>query len=294
MLKRYSMLSEAMDLSTSKPGQRSASLACSTSGEVYLGALLDSATRIVQASSELVALSQAAGHRDYSIAEVVTLQEGGDPRTAVTPQSLQLLLDYAARSGVRIKHTILGPGMVPLLESLDIRTLAPFYLPRPAMPEYVRVATDADVSPNATQFDENKDRHLRVGSLARMGLERAFVRQDADQRYGAVVVAASGKAYFNGQFSSIGGRTTHAEMTSMFSAHMAGETKITDVGLVCTRYTDKPAEVCGCCRQFLTDFPSTNGDLRIHRFSHDGSVSNASTLAELLPNQWSNTYVAGS
>jgi cytidine deaminase len=294
MLRRYSMLSETMDLSTGKPGQRSASLAYSTSGEVYPGAFLDSATRITQASSELVALSQASGHRDYSVSEVVTLQEGGDHRTAVTPESLQLLLDYAARSGRRVRYTILGPGMVPLLESIDVRKLAPYYLPRPAMPDYVRLATNADISPNACKLDENGDVVMQVGKLARAGMERAFIQNDTDQRYGAVVVAASGKAYYHGQVSSLGGRTTHAEMTSVFSAHMAGETEITDVGLVCTRYVDMPAEVCGCCRQFLADFPSTSGDLRIHRFPHDGSASSINTLAELLPSQWSNTYVADS
>jgi cytidine deaminase len=294
MLRRFSMLSETMDLSTGNPGQRSASLAYSTSGEVYPGALLNSATRIVQASSELVALSQATGHRDYSVFEVVTLQEGGDPRTAVTPQCLQLLLDYAARSGRRVNYTILGPGMVPLLESIDVRRLAPYYLPRPAMPDYVRLASDADISPNTCRLDESGDVVMQVGKLTRAGMERAFIQNDTDQRYGAVVVAASGNAYYHGQVSSLGGRTTHAEMTSIFSAHMEGETEITDVGLVCTRYADKPAEVCGCCRQFLADFPSSTGALRVHRFSSDGSAIQVNTLAELLPNQWSNTYVADS
>lgn len=280
-------LALGMDVSNVEPGMRQAAVAISESGELYRGAFINSQSSLLDTTAAMSALYNASQHQDYPIEKIVVMSEAG-AASPFAPVTSQFIIDYARRSGrpnisleVRDEHN----DVVAVIE--DARELSPFYAPLAdaATLDFVRDASD-----QPPQKTCNKQRYGDAISLlraaARTATQRAFVRYNDATRYGSAVETPGG-IYFGGQYGSYDGRTNiHAEMGATILARLDGETIITAIGIASPKFAEVPAQMCGCCRQFMHEM--TDNNPTVHMFGWNDGVHESMPLSEYLPATWSN------
>ncbi len=263
-----------------KPGEREASMALSGNGE-YLGVKIISPTKLLNISPEEAALVSATRSRDYEIIEMVTMRERIRSGNMILPSTAQLLVAHARRTGREIIYRVVNMDGIEV-SMQPASDLTPGYSPffdvvvEPTVPE----ASVLDIEVSQLDFSTLKQ-------MALQGMERAFTLKQGDSRYGAAVVTASGRVHISGQYSGAeGGRTIHAEMGAIIGALTeAGE--ITHIGLVSDKFPDTTPDMCGACRQFLSDAKGRrNIDPEIVNFARDTGVFSTHRLRTYLPSAW--------
>ncbi|MGI9027474.1 MAG: hypothetical protein ACR2FM_01360 [Candidatus Saccharimonadales bacterium] len=266
-----------------KDAPRTATTAYSVSGKHYLAGYVESDTHLLYTSSEQVALMLATQSSDYQINRLVTIQESIDPAELVSPITLKIIVDFARRTGQPIAYTVLDTSGVEVFHADDVNTILSFYAP---VTHVLGKVTDAVITTNKTKAVGDKPKQLKEQALK--GVARSFPTYDSASGYGAAVITADGSMYHSGQYSSFEHRTNvHSEMGAVIAAIMNGQTQITDIGLVSTKYTDKPCQMCGSCRQFLAEMSTRfNLDLDIHLFAFSSNQHESHKLDSYLPKSW--------
>lgn len=98
-------------------------------------------------------------------------------------------------------------------------------------------------------------------------------------KVGAAVLCANGKIYSGCNVENASyGLSVCAERTAVFGAVCSGEREIVAVAIAVSGDTAFP---CGACRQVLTEFAPSGGDMRVYLVSDQGVEEY--TLRELLP-----------
>lgn len=284
-------MTEGFDLAVAKKGEagapahRSVSLCYSDSGKKYRGANVDSDTNLLTMSSEQVALLSSVAHHDYKINKIVTLVEQTED-AIVNPVTIKILADFSTRTGTNISYSMIDMKGSILFNTYDIRELMPFYKPRTAILSKVREAT---ISTAKETLDTNISLPQQLKTFAHKGLLSSFTTSDTASGYGAAVATEDGNIYFTGQYSSTEKRSgVHAEMAAIILALMDNHKKIIALGLISTKYEESPCEICGCCRQFLSEISNKyHLNIALYCFAKNTDEFKKYTLEELLPHQWS-------
>ncbi len=261
---------------------RMSSIALSTSGAIYDGALIGSDTNLLTISSEQVALSMATAVQDYGIEKVITMTTGSALELQ-TPLTIKILVDHALRTNRGIAYSIVNQDSEILFDIHDVRRALPFYNPAPIV--LAKVAT-AVMTPNVIQA--GLDDVVALKQCAIEGIDRNFPLYDSASGYGAAVMTSSGRIFFSGQYSSPDKRLgVHAEMNAVLCAVMAGEMDIVRLGVVSSKFKDEPCQMCGCCRQFFAEMcVKWKIDPDIHCFALESDVSALWKPNAYLPATW--------
>jgi cytidine deaminase len=261
---------------------RASSVALSASGAMYDGVLIGSDTNLLTISSEQVALSMATAVQDYGIEKVTTMTTGSTSDLQ-SPLVLKILVDHALRTKHVIAYSIVNQNGETLFEVDDVRRIFPFYTPRAI--ELAKIST-ASITSNIIEAALED-----IGALKRCAIEgiaRNFPLYDSASGYGAAVMTSSGKIFFSGQYSSPDKRLgVHAEMNAILCAMMAGETEVVRLGVVSSKFTEEPCQMCGCCRQFLAEMCAKwNIDPEIHCFASESDALVMWKVSDYLPATW--------
>lgn len=266
-------------------GNRTSSVCYSKSGQKYRGANVDSDTHLLNLSSEQVALLLAISHQDYLIEEITTMTENGSA-FVLDPLVVKIVIDFCVRTGGEIRYSVVNTEGEVIFECEAITKLIPFYKPSPTILSKTKSAILRESHSPILARTPIKD---ELKKYAQLGLLNDFPTHDNASSYGASVLTEGGVIYYTGQYSSFEKRTmVHSEMAAIILALMDGKTKITALGLVSTKFTDTPCEICGCCRQFFSEISSKyNLNMELYCFAKDTNEFKQYTLTELLPNQWS-------
>ena len=284
-------MTEGLELAVAKkgaggtPAHRSVSLCYSDSGKKYRGSNIDSDTNLLTMSSEQVALLSSVAHHDYKINEVVTLVEQTED-AIVNPVTIKILADFSMRTGTNISYRIIDMKGVLLFKTHNICELMLFYTPPTTVLSKVHEAT---ISTAKEILDAKTSLPQQLKSSACKGLLSSFTTSDTASGYGAAVATEDGNIYFTGQYSSTEKRSgVHAEMAAIILALMDNNKKIIALGLISTKYEESPCEICGCCRQFLSEISSKyHLNISLYCFAKNTDEFKKYTLEELLPHQWS-------
>lgn len=268
--------------------KRSSSIAYSKSGKSYHGAHIGSDTNLLSISSEQVALLGAMQNNDFKIESVVTILETPDEKEIASPITIKILIDFARRTGQKIKYTIIDINENILLNTDDVSSLLPFYKPERTFLK--KVVANTKIQSNKANFSgDSSDIINALKKYALLGIDKNLPRYDSASGYGSAVLTKSGKIYFSGQYSSFDKRlNVHSEMAAVISALMEKDTDITHIGLVSTKYKNEPTQMCGCCRQFLSEMINRFGmNIEIFLFAKDGDSYEKRSIEDYLPDNWS-------
>ena len=140
--------------------------------------------------------------------------------------------------------------------------------------------------PNKIPYNPAKPISDQLRSAAKLGSETHFT-SNTKTLYGSSVL--SGKhIYFGGVYSCFDRRLSlHSEMVSCLSAIMDGNTNISNLGLISTKFVDSCPQCCGSCRQFLMEIQQkTKIPIKVHSFSFDEKNVFETKLDDYLPHSW--------
>ncbi len=287
---RFPDLHAALDLArvTKTDHPRSASMAISSSGQVYQAGCVESFNHILHIPSELAVLLLATAQNDFGIQHIATMYESLPSEEVASPQVLKILVDHVRRTGVPLEYSVLDVEGNQRFLSEDISQIFPYYQPITKPLKRTQVAT---IEPNFGEVG-NQDIVDVLRNNARKGLARTFLTKDEASGYGCCVITADGKYYFSGQYSSFDHRANvHAEMAAVIIALMSSNSPITHIGLMSTKHLTHCCEMCGICRQFLQEICLLlKFDPEILTFALEKDEYEKHSLATYLPSQWHNTY----
>ncbi len=280
-------LKDALNLCIIKKEEdkRIASIAYSKSGKSYSGAHIGSDTNLLSIFSEQVALLGAMQNNDFQIESVVTMLETPNEKEIISPIIIKLLIDFARRTGQDIKYTVIDREGNMLFNIDNISSILPFYKPERV---FLKKVENTEIQSNKAKLPKDSEIKDVLKKYAVIGVDRNFPRYDCASGYGTAVITKSGNVYFSGQYSSFDkGMNVHSEMAAVISAIMEKDTEITHIGVVSTKYTDSPAHMCGCCRQFLAEMMSRfNINPELFLFAKDTDVYEKRNMNEYLPDIW--------
>jgi len=266
---------------------KTASIAYSRTGQEYLAANIFSDSNLLSVSSEQVVLVLAVHHNDFQVNEIVTLVEEPNPQQLVSPLILKIIIDHQTRTGTKINYTIVNKKGKVLFETKKINQLMPFY--NPPLKKLSKVK-QAQVSENYSVVNQPRDIKSVLKEYALLGIERNFPTYNSASGYGTAILTDKSNLYFGGQYGSFDKRIgLHSEMAVSISVLMSNQReRITHLGLVSSKYTDEPCEICGCCRQFLSELiQKFNYQIDFFCFAKDNNLFKKYSINQLLPGQWS-------
>ena len=272
---------------TRKDGNKvSSSIAYSESDRSYLAGSLASDTNLLDFSSEQAALIVASHNNDFKINQVVTLFIDETHQT-LSPIVIKLLIDHSLRTGADISYKIINLDGKIIFEEKNVRNIFPFYTPQLSKLEKI---DSSEISENIAIINKDEKTEDVLKKYALLGIERNFPTYDSASGYGTAIITNKNKIYFGGQYSDPGKRlNAHSEMATFIDVLVNKEQEhITHLGIVSSKYTDTPCEICGCCRQFLSEVSSKyNLDIKFFCFAKNTEEYNRYTINQLMPNQWS-------
>src|SRR3989344_828122 len=281
--KEVEKLKETLSLSvTKKEGERTASIAYSSSGKMYCAGSVASDTNSLNISSEQAVLVLSALNTDYGIERIVTIREAsGD--TSLSPIVGKIIIDHSMRIEKSIEYKIVNLSGENIFESKDISKEFSNY-----KPEKIIIGRFQNSKFQENHLQLNISEPLELKPYAIQGLDRNFPLYDGASGYGTAVATKNGKVYFGGQYSSPDKRLgLHSEVTSILSALMDKNHEITDIGIVSSKYPDSPCDMCGICRQFISEI-CAKFDIspKLHCFSKDTDEYRTYKIKEYLPSSW--------
>lgn len=280
-------LSAALALSiTKKEGVgRESAIAISKSGKSYTGAIVESDTNIFNIPAEQVAIMLSTISNDYKVCEVITMIENQTKNINVSPIVLKIFKDHSIRSKIDIKYKIVNKLGEILFSTDNTNNALPYYKPD----NIVLSKVDQKPSPfhKKIKVSGEKDRIKNLKSYAILGLQKNFPLYDSASGYATAVIADE-EIFFAGQYSSPDKRLgLHSEVNAVLSSLMSKNKKITHIGLVSTKYTDSPCNMCGNCRQFIYEiFSKFNLNPKLYLFSKDTNDFDVYLIKDYLPAAW--------
>lgn len=268
---------------------KSVSIAISSSGHTYIAGNITSDTNLLDISSEQTALLLSIQSSDFGVQEIVTLVERSDAwKNNLSPVVVKIMIDYVVRSGNAMMYTVIDTAGEVIFKINNVSEAFMWYKPNPVLLERVKNARHVVNSTDVVDVKNNLPIILKKYAL--IGTETNFPTHNNASGYGVSVVTSTGKIFWSGQYSSFEKRLNiHAEMGSFISAVMHGETEITALGVVSTKHKNFPCEICGCCRQFLSEMIERFSiqDMKFYCFAQETEDVNTYFLNDLLPHKWS-------
>ncbi len=266
---------------------RTSSIAISSSGKSYKAGLIESDTNTFNIPSEHIALMLSTISNDYRVVKIITMVEKVDSQNYISPMTLKIIKDYSIRSGLDIEYTIVDIKGKILLNKENITDLIPYYNPEKIILSRTNQEV-LDYKYTTTPKDRRNIPNL-LKKYAILGLNKNFPLYDSASGYAAAVLTKSGKLFFAGQYSSPDKRLgLHSEVNSIISAIMNKDFNITHIGLVSTKYFDTPCNMCGNCRQFISEMAQNfNFEPKIYLFSKESSDYKEQDINDYLPSSWS-------
>jgi cytidine deaminase len=252
----------------------SASLARTTNG-IYYSGKMRSHTHLLTIPSELGALVQATSHLDASVHEIITLTQ--DKHFLLNGESI--ISNHASRTHLPIRYRVYTLDGKKILD----KTIPP--APNTNSLAFLKKWTKGvpwrDVSMSISL-------EKQLAECARQGMNAHFGVSDGFSRYGACIRAGN-KLYWSGVYSNPDERIgLHAEMSATILAMMDENTKIEDVAIISDKFVDRPAAMCGACRQFLMEIQQKNeNEIKVFAYALNSETPTITTLNELLPGSWS-------
>jgi len=274
-------LTQTLTRCVEKKDAGTSSIAYSPNGSYAAGSMA-SDTNSLNISSEQAALILSSLNTDYGVHTVVTLAPGDT--VSVSPVILKIMVDHSIRTGVPLAYKIINSNGTVLFETENVSKLLPFYTP-----ERIIISRFATATPG--QNFEHKTSvlaPLELRSFAIKGLERNFPLYDSASGYGTALMTKSGKVYFGGQYSSPDKRLSlHSEVNTIMSAIMNGDSDISHIGIVSSKYTDTPCDMCGICRQFISEI-SSRFELSptLYCFAKETPEYREYAIDQYLPSAW--------
>ena len=250
-----------------------------TPGSAYYSGILESKTHLLDITSESAALSLAMSHADPMVSEVITLVRG---EFIPNPLVVKILADHARRTGLKIHYSVYDESMKLLFELKDASST--YYSPKTDRLERI---SGWKPRHNSVMLDLNRPVDEQLRECAKKGMETHFT-SNTGSLYGSAVLAGN-RIYFGGVYSSYEKRLNlHAEMAACIGAFADGNTAISKVAIISTKFNDSLPSVCGCCRQFLIEIQQKTGmPITLVMFTLDGSAQREVTLDDALPDAWS-------
>lgn len=283
-----SKLRNALSLSVTKKEhkERISSIACSDSGSFYYTGLIESDTNTFNITSEQAALVLSVLANDYKVSKIITMVETTTPQNVVSPIVLKIIIDHSIRTGQKIEYTIINIEGRVLFSSKETGSALPHYKPEPIVLQ--RVTQKPQPYMAEVKNNDKKDMPALLKSYAMRGLEKNFPLYDSASGYATAVLTANNKIFFAGQYSSPDKRLgLHSEVNAVLAALMNNEASITHLGLVSTKYSDSPCNMCGNCRQFLSEIISRYKlSPTIYLFTKDTDEYNECGINNYLPSSW--------
>lgn len=277
----------ALCILKTKDINRISSVAISKSGKYYAAGKIASDTKLLDISSEQAALSLSVQHNDFGVYKVITLIENPNDTPVVSPVVAKIIIDHSIRTGLPIEYQIIDTKQKTLFHTKNAQSVFPLYNPSVVVLTKAKTG-DRPMSENKIILDENIDYTTILKHYATLGIERNFPTYDSASGYGAAIITKDNTLYFSGQYSGFDNNTgLHAEMTVVIRALMDRNAEITRLGLVSTKYSDTSCNMCGCCRQFVSEISNRfhhNPD--IFCFAKDTSEYTHHTLNNYLPQLW--------
>lgn len=259
-----------------KEGARAnnASLARTPNGTYYSGKMRSN-THLFTIPSELGALVQATSHTDAKVNEIITLTEG--KHFALNGESI--ISSHISRTQIPIRYRVYSQDGKNILD----KTITP--VPNAQPITFWKKWTKGTPS---CEVNESISLEKQLAEGARRGMSAHFGTSDSFSRYGACIRAGN-KLYWSGVYSNPDERAgLHAEMSAAMVAIMDGNTEIEDVAIISDKFVDRPATVCGACRQFLMDIQEKNQNkITVFAYALNSEIPTITTLNELLPGSWS-------
>ena len=257
------------------------SVAISQSSTYYAGSVA-SDTHLLDIPSEQLALTSASHNNDFKIEGVLTLSEESAP--VVSPIVLKIIADHATRIGRPIGYCLLNEEREVVFQTEDVNSVLPFYA-SPLAP--LTVINDRRLSPSPVPF-KGSDELFLLKRHTLEGIKRNFPTSDSASGYGAAVLTEGGMVYFGGQYSSPDKRLgVHAEMGVISRALMEEGARIKAIGVASSKYEEEPCQMCGCCRQFLSEVCERYSiDPTIFCFAASTDAVAIYKIKDLLPNRW--------
>ncbi len=268
---------------TKKDGSfRSVSVAVSLSGEKYFGGLVESDTNTFNLPSEHIALMLSTISNDYRVNEIVTLTEETDHYTL--PIILKIIIDHSIRTGQLIKYTLIDTKGDIIFKQENVSL--DFYKPKNIL--LSKINQNHSPYHKKLNLDQNKNLVDEIKKYAIEGLVKNFPLYDSASGYATSVVTEKNEIFFAGQYSSPDKRLgLHSEVNSILSSLMYNKDKITHIGLVSNKYKNEPCQMCGNCRQFISEICSKfNFDPKIYLFAKDKDIYIKQNINNYLPSKW--------
>lgn len=288
----FNKLKKGLDLAVvknkTKNGYQTSSIAYSFSGKSYIAGNIASDTHLLDITSEQAALCLAIHNNDFKINRIVTMAKDCNPLEVTFPIIAKVLIDHKIRTGTDIEYYILNEEGNVIFHTNNISKNISNYVPSEALLQKVK---NLEVSSNCINFlDLEGDKKLILKKYASLGVERNFPTYDSASGYGVSILTNQGNLYFGGQYSSFEKRLNlHAEMAVAVDVLMSKKSeKITDLGLISTKYEDEPCEMCGCCRQFFQELSGKlKFDIKFYCFAKSNDKYNEYSIKDLIPQKWS-------
>lgn len=278
-------LKKSLDLCVTKKdhNERTSSVSISKSGNHYYGGLIESDTNTFNISSEQVCLVLSTISNDYRVEKIITMLETPTSQNFISPLILKNIIDHQIRTGFNIEYTVVDVNGKILFHKENIQKYIPFYRPLPILLS----RTNLKYSPYKIKSKVNNVKILK--NTAILGLNKNFPLYESASGYASAVRTSKGNVYFAGQYSCPDKRLSlHSEVNAVIAALMNKDYKIMSLGLVSTKYKDTPCNLCGNCRQFISEINDKYGlNIQIHLFAMDNHKSKKYSLKEYLPGLWS-------
>jgi len=233
------------------------------------------------------ALVLSALNKDYAVNKLVTIvdaeKESKSIESKVSPIAIKIMIDHSIRTHIPIEYKIVDKNKKILFQSKNIQSLLPFY-----KPEKIIIDRFIGQKPEKNFVKEKLTDPLRLKKYALWGLERNFPSYNSASGYGTALATKTGKIYFGGQYSSPDkSLSLHSEVTTILSALANRENKITHIGIVSTKHLDSPCDMCGICRQFISEMASKlKISPKLYCFAKDTDEYRSYSIEEYLPSSW--------
>lgn len=242
---------------------------------------MESRTHLLDIPSELGALVQATIQFDPQVKEIHTLYAGKEP-FQVNPLMVKVLGDHARRTGTPIQYRVVDAEGTHLYEGDPAREYR--YAPTPTLLDKI-----SNWKPTLNKIPVNHAQPIQeqLHAAALQGMRSHFSTSNGATEYGAAIQAGD-VIYTGGVYGSFDHRlNVHAEMAAALSAMMDGNSNISRVALVSTKFTQEPCHMCGCCRQFFSEIQEkTKQTIEVFAFTLAGGAPLSISLKDYLPYAW--------
>ena len=275
------ILKKALAISIEKDSTEATASIAYSPYSAYIAPSIASDTNFLSISSEQASLSLSVLQNDYAVNSIVTLVDIN--KVGLSPVIIKCIVDHTTRTDIPIAYKIINKQGKILFEIGNVAKLVPFYTPPRITLEKIK---NSKLETNIVNVKITNPLDLKKFAL--FGIDRNFPLYDNASGYGTAVSTKSGRVHFAGQYSKIGRSLgLHSEINALISTISHNDLDIEYIGVVSTKYLDTPCDMCGICRQLITEI-SAKLDISptLYCFSKETDEYRQYKIEQYLPNAW--------